>query len=400
MLIGGKMKKIGIIVQTLNGGGAERAAANLSMDLNEKYEVYLIVFNAENIMYNYGGNIINLECKSTKNKVLKTFRFIKKVIKISKIKKLMKFDYVISFMENANIINVLTRKREKVIISERNMISYYNRSFIKKIIIKYNAKKADKIVSLSAGVKQDLIDNFGISPNKIKVIYNSCNKDNLITTEKSTIKKMKEVINTSNINIVNIGRLHNQKGQWHLIKAFKLISDKYKNAKLIILGQGDLRKQLEELVAKLDLSDKVIFCGYLKQPHIFMEKADIFAFSSVVEGLGNVLLEALAFGKAIVSTDCYYGPREILAPNTDIKKLCTEYEEAKYGILSPNFKEDKFSDDLNYTVEECEYAKALDYLISNNKIKEKYEEKSLVRAKDFTPEKIKKEWQNFFNNEF
>lgn len=393
-------KRIGIIIQKLNGGGAERAASNLSIDLAENYEVFLIVFNAKNITYNFSGKILDLEIiPSTTGTLRKIKGFLKKIKIVKKIKNKYKFDYVISFMENANIINVLTRTgKEKIIISERNRISFFNKSILKKFIIKYNANKSDNLIALSKGVKEDLIDEFNIDAKKIAVIYNSCDPQNLITKDTKTLK----IYNNLDGNykyIVNMGRLHYQKGQWHLIKAFRLIANKYENIKLIIIGEGNLKNDLEKLTKNLGLENKVIFTGFLKEPHIILKKCEIFAFSSIVEGLGNVLLEALNYNKAIVSTDCYYGPREILAPNTDIKKQTKEIEFAEYGVLVPNWNDEKFDGSIQITKEEKIYAKAIERLLIDDDLRKKYERDASMRAKDFLPVKIKKEWNNFFERE-
>lgn len=390
--------KIGIIVQCLTGGGAERAAANLSIDLSEEYDVTLIVFDATNITYPYKGSLIDLKIKPQKGFLKKIYGVIKKIYKVHKIKRRNKFNYVISFMENANLINVLSRCGEEVLISERNMISFYNTTKVKKYIIKTIAKKADKIIALSKGVKQDLIDNFGVNDKKIWVVYNSCTKENLQTRNEVTLNEYQKLDKQYRY-IVNMGRLHYQKGQWHLIKAFSLIADKYPDVKLIIIGQGILEETLKKLTKNLSLENRIIFTGYLKEPHIFLQCAEIFAFSSLVEGLGNVLLEALNFNKVIVSTDCYYGPREILAPNTDIKKLTSNIELAEYGVLVPNFDKEKKYEDLVITKEEKIYAEALIRLLENTQLKHQYEEKAYKRVEEFLPAKIKEDWKKIIEKE-
>lgn len=393
-------KKIGIIIQKLNGGGAERAAANLSIDLNENYEVYLIVFNAKDIAYNFSGKLLDLGIVPTKTGFFKKIKgFLEKIYKIRKIKKEYRFDYTISFMENANTVNIFTRtKKEKIVISERNRISFFNKSILKKFIIKYNARKSDDIIALSKGVMEDLIDEFKIDCKKITVIYNSCDPENLITKNFNTLQLYNNLDDNYKY-IVNMGRLHYQKGQWHLIKAFSLIASKYKNLKLIIIGEGDLKKDLEKLIKELNLQDRVILTGFLKEPHIILKKCEIFVFSSIVEGLGNVLLEALNYNKAIISTDCYYGPREILAPNTEIKKQTKDIEFAEYGVLVPNWGEEKFDGNLEITREEEIYAKAVEMLLIDSNLRKKYEINASKRAEDFLPVKIKKDWNNFFERE-
>ena len=85
-----------------------------------------------------------------------------------------------------------------------------------------------------------------------------------------------------------------------------------KNAKLIILGDGELRKKLELLVKNLNLSKRIVFLGYVENSLKYFKKADVFALSSIVEGLPNVLVEAMMCGCTPVATNCPTGPREVL----------------------------------------------------------------------------------------
>ena len=393
------MKNVGIIIQKLKNGGAERAAANLSKDLIEKYNVYLIVFDASDITYEYEGKLIDLKLPPKKGKLGKFFNMLKRIQKVKKIKKQYKIDYCISFMEGANIVNILSKRKEKIITSERNLISFFSKGKFARFKVKYVCKKANKIVSLSKLVKEDLVKNFNVDGNKIVPIYNSCSKERL-NIESKEIQKAKAMLRDDEKYIINMGRLNFQKGQWHIIKAMKIIKGKIPNAKLIIMGQGELEETLKQLSKNLGLEKDIIFLGYIKNPHTILNKCEAFVFSSLVEGLGNVLLEALAFDKAIISTDCFAGPREILAPNTNMDRKTNEIEYAEYGILIPNFPEQRKIDenDLIITKEEVILANAVIELLTKPELKERYEKKAKERIKNFSPECIKQEWINLLES--
>ena len=181
-----------------------------------------------------------------------------------------------------------------------------------------------------------------------------------------------------------MGRLTYQKAQWHIIKAFSKLTLKYPQLKLAILGEGELRSQLELLVKNLKISDKVLFLGYQKRPHLIIKNAEFFVFSSVVEGLGSVLLEALACGKAIISTDCDAGPREILAPSTDIEKKTSSIEHGDYGVLVPVDLNNEFSpSNIQLTEKEMIMSSAIDELMRDLDLRGDYERKSAIRVEDF-----------------
>ncbi len=121
--------------------------------------------------------------------------------------------------------------------------------------------------------------------------------------------------------ILTCGRLSKQKNHRLLIKALSKIRNDI-NGKLVIIGEGEERTNLEKYISQERLTDHVFLLGWVENPFPYMTICDVFALSSDYEGLGNVLVEALMCGTPIVSTDCPHGPREIL-------------ENGRYGRLVP-----------------------------------------------------------------
>lgn len=385
-------KNVAIIIQKLKNGGAERAAANLSKDLSDKCNIFIITFDAQNICYDYSGELIDLNLPATSNMFKKAIVFLRRIKKVKKIKKEKNIDVAISFMEGANLVNVLSKEKECVITSERNLPSFF---YKRKFKLRFICNKADKIVTLSKLVKKDLVKNYGISAEKIVPIYNSCDKKRLIETSKE-VDKIIEKLDKNKRYIVTMGRLNYQKGQWHLIKAFKKVKEEIEDVDLLILGKGEMENDLKELAEKLGIETSVKFLGYLKNPHKILNYCDVFVFSSIVEGLGNVLLEALAFDKAIISTDCDAGPREILAPDTNMDKKTNEIEYGKYGVLVPTFNEKHIDKNNIFEMsrQELILADAIIKMLKNEKLRKQYENNAKERIKDFQPNKIKEEWIN------
>jgi glycosyltransferase involved in cell wall biosynthesis len=111
--------------------------------------------------------------------------------------------------------------------------------------------------------------------------------------------------------VLGVGRLSKQKDFPTLVRAFRLVRDA-QIARLVILGEGEDRESLSMLIRSLGLENDIDLPGFVENPFAFMSKASVFVLSSTWEGLPNVLIQALAAGAPIVSTDCPSGPREIL----------------------------------------------------------------------------------------
>lgn len=391
------MDNIAIIITKLNGGGAERTASNLSIELSKRYNVYLIVFDGANISYPYKGTLIDLAVPDSNTMTSRIINEFKRINAVKKIKKSKDIKCSISLLDGPNIVNVLSRRKEKIIISVRNRLSGENVSNFRRKLIRMCSQRADLTVALSKMVKKDLIQEFGIDGKKITTIYNHCDSELLHSLASKEPKP--SFIQERNIYITTIGRLNYQKGQWHLIRAFKGVVDAIPNAYLIIVGEGELREKLEKLAEDLKISNHVIFTGYLKIPHVVLKYSEMFVFPSLFEGLGNVLLEALAFNKPIVSADCVAGPREILAPNTPLDAKVTEMSKEEYGILVPVMGKKHFNAEDPLDDNEKELQKAIIEMHMNDNLRHSYEKAASWRIKDFSKDKVMKMWEQHIEND-
>ncbi len=385
------MKKIAIIIQNLNGGGAERTAANLSLYFSEKYEVHLIVFDGRVISYPYGGILHDLKVYPSKNKVQKAINVIRRVIKASLIKRKYRIETTISLMEESNIVNLLSNAGDKKITSIRNFESKssYN-SFFENFVMKLVRSKSDCVVALSKGVEEDLIDNCGVPKKIVTTIYNPCDGELLRKKAQKHAKDASEMVEYS---VSTMGRLTEQKGQWHLIRAFKKVVEEIPEAKLYIFGQGILEEKLKKLASDLDIANNIEFMGFVEAPHAYIAQSKVFAFPSLYEGLGNVLLEAMACGVACVATDCYSGPREVMAPGTKVQESLDDIECANYGILVSVGDKEHFNTNDSLTKDEEQLAKAIVVLLADTDKRKNYESKALERVKAFSPDAIMMEWE-------
>jgi glycosyltransferase involved in cell wall biosynthesis len=180
--------------------------------------------------------------------------------------------------------------------------------------------RAQSIIAVSHGIAKELRQTLGLPHEAVKVIYNPVVNDGLrLKTQMPLLhpwfaKGQPPVF-------LAVGRLAKQKDYETLIRAFGRFRQNY-SAKLLILGEGESRSQLENLITNLKIESEVSMPGFSDNPYIYMFKAKALILSSIWEVLPTVLIESLACGCPIISTDCDYGPREIL-------------EYGKYGILVP-----------------------------------------------------------------
>lgn len=193
--------------------------------------------------------------------------------------------------------------------------------------------------------------------------------------------------------IINSGRLTYQKGQWHLIRAFKRISIRYPNIKLAILGKGDLENELISLIHKLELDEKVILLGYQSNPFKYIYNSKIFVLSSLFEGFGNVILESMACGIPVISTDCKSGPQEIIFENFDINKSVSDISYGKYGVLVPVFDGKTDFTESELSREEVLLADSIIKLIEDDNLINKYICNGIKRVENFTLSEIIKKWE-------
>jgi glycosyltransferase involved in cell wall biosynthesis len=380
-------KKIIFFLPTLSIGGGERVVSELSLNLPDSVDKTIVLFKNE-VSYPYKGNLICLDIPLSNPVLLRIYYFFVGIWRFKKIIRKEKPDYVISFGEPANIINVLSNR--KTILRIDNYTSALP-GVVYKIFIKILYNETPMIVCVSKTAAKDLTDNFGIKENKIKVIYNPLNVKDIQKLSLAPLETPYEEIFKKPV-IINMGRLTKQKSQWHLIRAFKKVKGAVPSAKLVILGTGELEQELKKTAEDLGLGKDVHFLGWQKNPFKFLARANVFALSSLWEGLPYVVLEAMACGLPVVSVDCKSGPREILAPETDISREAKDIEYEQFGILTPAFDGKKYGATDPLIKSEEILTKALIKILTDKELSVKLSQKSLQRANDFDTKTIIREW--------
>ena len=293
--------KIFLIIPTLKQGGAERVMSELANQFAQKdnLKVHLVLLAKSNDFYKVDDTVIihrlGFENKSKLNKIfseLATFKNLRKLLKTHKP------DAVLSFMEKYNSFTILAAAflGLRLFVSDRsNPLKKVPQTT--EILRKFTYKYATGIIAQTQFAKDVLVaktknKNIRVIPNPVKEIQNYPD----IAKEKL---------------ILNVGRLVPEKGQKYLIEAFSKINEKA-DWRVVILGDGPLRNQLEEQVKILGLDKQVQFLGAVNNVDEWLAKASIFVFPSISEGFPNALAEAMSAGLPCISFDCNAGPKDVI----------------------------------------------------------------------------------------
>lgn len=379
------MKKIIFIASTLNTGGAQKVLSNLVMNLPMEYEATIVLNDTENIVYPYRGNLISLGFAAKQNKMDLFYQFLvflKRVKVLRKLKKTGEYTAAVSFLDSANVANILSGNRYcRTIVSVHNNLTESAASKIYKYLVnpmvRFLYGKADQVVTVSKGIEYDLVHNLKLSPKNIVTIYNGHDIEKIRKmAEEPVPEELTEVLEHESV-IVTMGRMNYQKGQWHLIRALSVVKKEIPDIRLILLGDGELKNYLENLIEEYDLKDNVILEGFVKNPFCILKCANAYVFPSLFEGFPNALIEALSVGLPCISADFHSGAREILAPESSIDEQVTEqFVQAEYGILTPVCDGKYYSAKQELSKEEKELARAIVNLLKNKEMQEQYREKS------------------------
>jgi glycosyltransferase involved in cell wall biosynthesis len=319
-----KKHHIALFLPSLRGGGAEKVMVNLALGFVEQgLKVDLVLAKAE-------GPYLSRVPEEVRVVDLGARRVLYSLPGLVRYLRRERPQAMLSALNYANIVAIwaklLARVQTHLVVSEHNTLSYstQNASSVRvkllPLLIKIFYPYADAVVAVSHGVAEDLITMTGLPMEKVKVIYNPVITPELFTKAEEPLDHPWFRPGEPPV-VLGVGRLTKQKDFPTLIRAFALVR-KERPARLMILGEGEERPKLETLARELGIEEDFVLPGFVENPYKYMKRASAFVLSSRWEGLPTVLIEALALGVPVISTNCPSGPAEIL-------------EHGKWGCLVP-----------------------------------------------------------------
>ncbi len=323
---------LAIVLLSAGGGGAERVSILLANEFARRGRSVAI------LMLRRRGPLLGMIDPRVQVHDLGGRRTIWSIRRLAATIRRLKPKTIIAAMVEVNVGTAIAARlagtRAKLILTEHNQT---DRNFdvastlsvrLAFRLIRFVYPLADRVVCVSQGVADSLMRFSGLPPAKIDVIHNPIVSSDLL--DKAAMECPHPWLSDKTVPVVlAAGRLVTAKDFEMLLHAFARIR-KARDCRLIILGEGEKRKVLQNLCETLGVAEDVEITGFVSNPYTYMQRCDVFALSSAWEGFPTVLVEALACGAKIVSTDCPSGPREILC-------------DGKFGSLTPVGDPDRFA---------------------------------------------------------
>jgi len=401
------MKRVLFVISYLDKGGAERALSNLTMNMPAEWEIDILVNSDKVIDYPYKGNIITLgvnQKPKTSSLFFQLLVFLKRVFFLSRIKRENGYIACISFLDSANIANILSGKKYcRVVVSVRSSLIQEGQlpqyKYVVNPLVKLLYDKADRVAAVSKGIAQELSQVFKLKADKICTIENGYSIEELVTLSRERLSEEEELLFKNKIVCIAVGRLTEAKAYWHLIRAYASVCDKIEDTILFILGEGELKGYLSELIQLYNLEEKVILLGFVRNPYKYMRKADFFVMSSMYEGFPNAMAEAMCLGVPCIATDFRTGARELLEPKlVSDEKDIREIRYAEFGVITPLCSGKKYYNE-KLEQEEDILAKAIEILCRDEKIRNHYAAQSRKRSEELGIERVVKQWLRLIQGE-
>lgn len=356
------MKKIALFISSLQKGGSERVMVNLAEYLHRNNcEVILVTQYKQDVEYEINQNIkrVYSEPDSSKLQGGRIHNFVVRFRTLRDIWKEYKPDLVLSFLGKNNLMAIATTSflPVKVVASVRGEPTMEYDSTLMRTLAKFVFRFADGVILQTEQAKRF----FPQAVRKKSVIMS-----NPLNPEFLNRRYMGDKEDV----IVAVGRLDENKNQAMLIHAFSRIAAEFPKVNLVIYGDGNYRQKLEELIVEKGLSDRITLAGVITDVVGHIQKARIYALTSNTEGMPNSLMEAMALGLAVVSTDCPCG-----GPATLI-------EDGKNGILVPVGNAYALADAFRRILTDQEFEKNLG-------------DNAYDITRKLNPERVNREWYDY-----
>lgn len=308
------MARVGIVIYSLAGAGAERVSVNLAQE-------FLAAGHAVDFVLAQGEGELKGEVPPgsglhvARSGGARAWRAA-----IAQYVHTRFPDVLLAMMEGAGVLSVQAARGRDLPVYVVSHIHFsrhcrhasrWKERWLMPLAARWYLPRAAGVIGVSRGVSEDIRHTAGLKRDKVHTIYNPILTDEFYRKASEPLDHPWLVSERDWLTVVTVGRLTEQKDHGTLLRAISEVN-RQQPVRLVVLGQGDRRKELEGLVEELGIGQIVEFAGFDPNPYRYIAAADVFALSSRWEGFGNVLVEALACGVSVVSTDCPSGPSEVL----------------------------------------------------------------------------------------
>lgn len=366
---------VAILLPSLAGGGAERVAVNLANSFAQRgYTVDMVLMSATG---KFMGDlrpeirVVDLQVKRLRGLLIPLMRYLRAQRPATLLANMWPITATALWACKFAQVDTRVVVAEHTTWSRDEICSFRFKRWLVVTSMHYTFPFVDGIVTVSQGAADDLARIANLDRNAITVIYNPVVGESKPAT--TTPQPPAGWWSGSHRRVLAVGTLKAIKDYATLLDAFALLSQQV-DARLLILGEGACRNELEQQARQLGITDRVFMPGFASAPSPYYQQTDLFVLSSTGEGFGNVIVEALAAGTPVVSTDCPSGPREILCggqfgrlvPVGDAQALATAMAES---LASPHDSDALKARSQDFTID-----KAVDQyeamLFPNSKSKE------------------------------
>ncbi|MDA8174586.1 MAG: glycosyltransferase [Nitrospiraceae bacterium] len=357
--------KLLAIIDHLGGGGAEQQFVNIVNNITAEKQVYLTVAR--------GVRLASLDSRIPLSGGYGGRTPLKSIMKIRGLIESFQPDIVHSFLMYSCFLTALALKLSRVkpvfiaqeFSSPEEIMKEVNFGYLKKQILKLTYKQADKVLTISKAVMEDMIQIKYVSGGKAAFIHDGLDIKKYKNLKDKMALRKELGLEDGLFYICFAGSLVKRKGPHFLIKAFRRLP--YPNIRLLLIGKGDMAEELKRESAD---DVRISFLGYRTNAVEYIKSADLFVLPSVYEGLPNVVIEAMAAGTPVVATNIYGTPELI--------------EDKKSGILVPAGDVDALE-------------KAISEMIGNTGEREMFSKEALTRADYFSIERMAGDYQAMYS---
>ena len=373
-------REVTLFINSLTSGGAERILAIVATELvKQKIDVNLLCIEKDSV-YKVPKEVkvTYLSSLSKYDSNIKKFLYLPLLaLRLKRYIKKNGTPLIQSHIYRANFTNLLAKlfgaKHQVQVVEVTNIGNLKDGDFAKKVnfyLIKILYRYANKVIFISQKMREEFLKNF-------PYVNNYCVINNPHDIEKIEQLSQERVENFTfqrdKKYLITVGRLSPEKRLYSLIDTLKELD---RDIELLIVGDGVEEQSLKAYTKEQNLQRRVHFLGRVDNPFKYIKASDIFVLASEGEGFPNVIIESMVCGTPIISTDCLTGPREILAPTTNINfQLKEDIEVAQYGILYPIDDRDSLK-------------KAIELLLNDNELYTNYQKEAQIEAQRYSVKNI------------